>query len=101
MIPLSTQLTRPTTTAPPSAARNPTTTIPLLTHQAPSNSTAMSVLNSKTATLCTNAKAAGIRIYTITFGVTDTTANTLMTNCARLKISSEVIPCAFAKKRVA
>jgi Flp pilus assembly protein TadG len=52
------------------------------TNSAPSNSTAMSILNSKTATLCTNVKNAGIRLYTITFGVTDTTANTLMTNCA-------------------
>ena len=45
-------------------------------------STANSVLNSKTQTLCTNAKADGIRIYTITFGPIDSTSETLMTNCA-------------------
>jgi hypothetical protein len=52
------------------------------TDSAPTDSRATTVLNTKTETLCTNAKAAGIRIYTITFGSVDSTSETLMTNCA-------------------
>lgn len=42
------------------------------------------VLDTKTATLCTSIKAAGIRLYTITFGSISSTSTTLMTNCATL-----------------
>ncbi len=48
----------------------------------PTDSRATEVLNSKTSTLCTNAKSAGIRLYTITFGPIDTTAENLMRDCA-------------------
>ncbi len=48
----------------------------------PTDSRATDVLNSKTTTLCTNAKNAGIRLYTITFGPIDTTAENLMRDCA-------------------
>lgn len=43
---------------------------------------AESVLNGKTATLCTNIKAQGIRLYTITFQVPSTSIQTLMRDCA-------------------
>jgi Flp pilus assembly protein TadG len=45
-------------------------------------STAQTNLNTKTSTLCTNVKADGIRLYTITFGDIPTAAQTLMQNCA-------------------
>jgi Flp pilus assembly protein TadG len=45
--------------------------------------TAVSILNQKTATLCENIKAAGIRLYTITFDLGNNTAiKNLMRNCA-------------------
>ena len=47
-----------------------------------SASTATSQLNAKTTTLCQNVKAAGIRLYTITFGAVATSTETLMRNCA-------------------
>ena len=43
---------------------------------------AETALNQKTATLCTNVKGSGIRLYTITFGSLDAATQTLMTNCA-------------------
>lgn len=48
----------------------------------PSESTAKTNLDSKTSTLCTNAKNGGIRLYTITFGSIAQTTKTLMENCA-------------------
>jgi len=45
-------------------------------------SQAYTALNNRTAQLCTNAKAAGILIYTITFQVSNTTIQTLMRDCA-------------------
>ena len=48
----------------------------------PTDSRATDILNSKTASLCTNAKNVGIRLYTITFGPIDTTAENLMRDCA-------------------
>lgn len=45
-------------------------------------SDAESNLNAKTATLCTNIKAAGIRIYTITLQVSNIPTQNLMRNCA-------------------
>lgn len=45
-------------------------------------STAQTNMNTKTSTLCTNVKAAGIRLYTITFGTIPESATTLMRNCA-------------------
>jgi hypothetical protein len=50
----------------------------------PSESAATSNLNSKTLTLCTNAKAAGVRLYTITFGDLDSSVEGLMEDCASL-----------------
>lgn len=48
-----------------------------------SQSTAVTKLNSKTATLCENIKAAGIRLYTITFDLANnSTVQNLMRNCA-------------------
>jgi hypothetical protein len=51
---------------------------------------AITALDTKTATLCTNVKTNGtpsdttddIRLYVITFGTISSTASTLMTNCA-------------------
>jgi Flp pilus assembly protein TadG len=43
---------------------------------------ATETLNTKTATLCASAKAAGVRLYTITFGDIPQSARTLMRNCA-------------------
>jgi hypothetical protein len=48
----------------------------------PSESTALSNLDAKTSTLCTNVKNSGIRLYTITFGSMSASATTLMENCA-------------------
>lgn len=48
----------------------------------PSDSTAVTQLDNKTLSLCSNVKAAGIRLYTITFGEMSETAETLMENCA-------------------
>ncbi len=48
----------------------------------PTNSRATDVLNTKTTTLCTNAKNAGVRLYTITFGPLDSAAENLMRDCA-------------------
>ena len=45
-------------------------------------SQAESVLNAKTATLCTNIKDKGIRVYTITFQVSSTSTQNLMRDCA-------------------
>ena len=39
-------------------------------------------LNTKTGTACTNAKAAGIRVYTISFGSLAAATTTMMENCA-------------------
>jgi hypothetical protein len=44
--------------------------------------TANTTLNTKTSTLCTNVKNAGIRLYVITFGTLTTATTTMMTNCA-------------------
>jgi Flp pilus assembly protein TadG len=44
--------------------------------------TAQTNLNTRTSTLCTNVKAADIRLYTITFGSIPSSAQTLMSNCA-------------------
>lgn len=45
--------------------------------------TAVTKLNGKTSTLCENIKAAGIRLYTITFDLSNnTTVQNLMRNCA-------------------
>jgi hypothetical protein len=49
---------------------------------ASSASTATTNLNTKTATMCTNVKNAGIRLYTVTFGSIPTAAQDLMRNCA-------------------
>jgi hypothetical protein len=43
---------------------------------------AETALNTKTATLCSNVKAAEIRIYVVTFGTMSGTSTTLMQNCA-------------------
>jgi hypothetical protein len=43
---------------------------------------ATSNLDNKTATLCTNVKNDGVRLYTITFGSIPSSAVTLMRNCA-------------------
>ncbi len=48
----------------------------------PTDSVATTNLNNKTATLCANVKAAGIRLYTITFGTVSSAASSLMTTCA-------------------
>jgi Flp pilus assembly protein TadG len=45
-------------------------------------SAAQAQLDTKTRTLCTNVKNAGIRLYTITFGDIPNAARTLMRNCA-------------------
>ena len=50
----------------------------------PSDSTATSILNSKTSSLCENVRGAGVRLYTITFGSMNATTTNLMTNCASL-----------------
>ena len=55
----------------------------------PSESRAVTNLNNKTLTLCTNAKSAGIRLYTITFGNLSSTAETLMSNCASVDSSGD------------
>lgn len=39
-------------------------------------------MNEKTLTACTNAKAAGIQIYTVAFYVTNETALSLLSQCA-------------------
>lgn len=46
------------------------------------SSAAEAALNAKTATACANAKAAGIRVYTISFGTLDSATTTMMENCA-------------------
>ena len=43
---------------------------------------AETALNTKTATLCSNVKAGGIRLYVVTFGTITSTTTTLMQNCA-------------------
>ena len=45
-------------------------------------SAAEAQLNTRTRTLCTSIKSAGIRLYTITFGDIPNAARTLMRNCA-------------------
>jgi hypothetical protein len=45
-------------------------------------SAAATALDTKTSTLCTSVKAAGIRLYTITFGPLSTDVQTMMSNCA-------------------
>jgi len=47
-----------------------------------SASTAVNRLDEKTSRLCANVKAAGIRLYTIAFQVSDTTTLNLLRNCA-------------------
>jgi hypothetical protein len=47
-----------------------------------SASTATTNMDARTASLCTNVKNAGIRLYTITFGSIPTSSQTLMRNCA-------------------
>jgi len=47
-----------------------------------SASTGVTRLNEKTARMCTNIKAAGIRLYTIAFQVTATTTLNLLRDCA-------------------
>jgi Flp pilus assembly protein TadG len=47
-----------------------------------SSSAAITELNSRTATVCTNIKNKGIIIYTITFKVNSDTVQSLMENCA-------------------
>ena len=47
-----------------------------------STSTANTTLNTKTTSLCTNIKAANIRLYVITFGTLTSATTTMMTNCA-------------------
>lgn len=49
---------------------------------ATNGSQAESVLNAKTAALCSNIKAQGIRLYTITFQVPSTSIQDLMRDCA-------------------
>lgn len=44
--------------------------------------TAISIINSKTASVCDNIKAQGIEIYTITFMATSATVQNLFRNCA-------------------
>ncbi len=46
------------------------------------NTVANSVLNNRLAEVCTNMKAAGIIIYTITFQLTNSTTKTFYRNCA-------------------
>ena len=48
----------------------------------PSESTAMGNLDDKTLALCSNAKDAGIRLYTITFGDLSSSTESLMEDCA-------------------
>ena len=48
-------------------------------------STATANLNAKTTELCTNVKAAGIRLYTITFGTIPAAAENLMRACASVR----------------
>jgi Flp pilus assembly protein TadG len=48
----------------------------------PSESTAKNNLDSKTLTLCANAKQGGVRLYTITFGDLDSSTEDLMSDCA-------------------
>jgi hypothetical protein len=45
---------------------------------------AATALDTKTASLCTSVKAAGIRVYTITFGPLASDVQTMMSNCATL-----------------
>ncbi|MGN6671320.1 MAG: pilus assembly protein TadG-related protein [Candidatus Nucleicultricaceae bacterium] len=45
-------------------------------------STAISIINTKTAAVCNSIKAQGIEVYTITFMATDTTIQNLFRNCA-------------------
>ena len=45
-------------------------------------SAAATALDTKTGTLCTSVKAAGIRLYTITFGPLSEDTQTMMSNCA-------------------
>jgi hypothetical protein len=47
-------------------------------------SSAEGVLDTKTATLCTSVKNAGIRLYTITFGSLSAATQTMMQTCATL-----------------
>jgi Flp pilus assembly protein TadG len=47
-------------------------------------SAAEDALDTKTASLCTSVKAAGIRLYTITFGTLSSATQTMMQNCATL-----------------
>jgi hypothetical protein len=47
-------------------------------------SAAENALDSKTASLCTSVKAAGIRLYTITFGTVSSATETMMESCATL-----------------
>jgi hypothetical protein len=46
---------------------------------------AETALNTKTATLCSNVKAAEIRIYVVTFGTMSASSTTLMQNCATVE----------------
>jgi Flp pilus assembly protein TadG len=60
-------------------------------HRLGSNANAaISALDTKTASLCTNVKNAKIRLYTITFGNLDTTTRTLMQNCATVDEGEEL-----------
>jgi Flp pilus assembly protein TadG len=47
-------------------------------------SAAEDALDTKTASLCTSVKGAGIRLYTITFGTLSAATQTMMENCATL-----------------
>ena len=47
-----------------------------------SNWTAVNKVNDKVATLCTSIKDKGIRVYTITFQLSDTTLKSIFRNCA-------------------
>ena len=47
-----------------------------------STSMVIQKMNERTALACTNIKAAGIKIYTIAFQVTDTATLQMLTNCA-------------------
>ena len=44
--------------------------------------TDVTAANNKTTSLCAKVKADGIKVYTVAFMVTDTTAKSLLTNCA-------------------
>lgn len=46
---------------------------------------AEAALNTKTATLCSNVKAAEIRVYVVTFGTMSSSSTTLMQNCAAVE----------------